>query len=187
MILCVFRGVQLCKLLCLFLLTFYPFLRTPIDDVMTHFTTFALNARTGDVRWHHLPGDFEAKQDANIFNHPVHWKLALRRSGLHRKEVRMLPRCIGMDVSPDAKKFTLHWTAPYRFLGSSCAACSFAIYRIRGVRVKTRWRGWRTPRSGRKQTKGDQRKRTLPVSSVATFNRICRNFWSMVSFFFLYS
>ena len=58
-----------------------------MDDVMTHFTSFALNARTGDIRWHHLPGDFEEKKDTNLFAHPVHWKLALKASGLHKKEV----------------------------------------------------------------------------------------------------
>ena len=28
------------------------------DTTLTHFSSFALNAKDGAVRWHHLPGDF---------------------------------------------------------------------------------------------------------------------------------
>lgn len=33
------------------------------DDPFTHFSTFALSGSNGTVRWHHLPGDYEMKDN----------------------------------------------------------------------------------------------------------------------------
>ena len=35
------------------------------EENLTHFSTFALSAANGTVRWHHLPGDF-GEQTHNI-------------------------------------------------------------------------------------------------------------------------
>ncbi|XP_076449681.1 uncharacterized protein LOC143286041 [Babylonia areolata] len=54
---------------------------------LTHFSTFALSATNGTVRWHHLPGDF-GEQTHNIQNHDTehHWKLGLRKNRKHSGE-----------------------------------------------------------------------------------------------------
>ena len=36
------------------------------EDSYTHFSTFALSGANGTVRWHHLPGDFQAKKNEVI-------------------------------------------------------------------------------------------------------------------------
>ncbi|XP_074644926.1 uncharacterized protein LOC141901523 [Tubulanus polymorphus] len=57
------------------------------DDSLTHFTTFALSATDGTVRWHHLPADFKQTQSfEKDFENSHHWKLALKRGHLHRGE-----------------------------------------------------------------------------------------------------
>ena len=42
-------------------------MKTVVEEVenLTHFSTFALSATNGTVRWHHLPGDF-GQQTHNI-------------------------------------------------------------------------------------------------------------------------
>lgn len=54
------------------------------EDTYTHFSTFALSARDGTTRWHHLPGEFgekETKIEEETQEH--HWKLSLKRHRLH--------------------------------------------------------------------------------------------------------
>ncbi|CAI9728019.1 Hypothetical predicted protein [Octopus vulgaris] len=55
------------------------------QDTLTHFSTFALNGLDGAIRWHHLPGDFSGKRSEAKTGH--HWKLALRKNGLHIGEL----------------------------------------------------------------------------------------------------
>ncbi|KAL8574521.1 hypothetical protein ACOMHN_005898 [Nucella lapillus] len=54
---------------------------------LTHFSTFALSATNGTVRWHHLPGDF-GEQTHSIKSHETehHWKLGLRKNRKHSGE-----------------------------------------------------------------------------------------------------
>lgn len=54
------------------------------EETYTHFSTFALSARDGTTRWHHLPGEFgekETKKEEESQEH--HWKLSLKRHRLH--------------------------------------------------------------------------------------------------------
>lgn len=54
------------------------------EDTYTHFSTFALSAKDGTTRWHHLPGEFgeqETKNEEETQEH--HWKLSLKRHRLH--------------------------------------------------------------------------------------------------------
>ncbi|GAB1601233.1 uncharacterized protein LOC115216796 [Argonauta hians] len=55
------------------------------QDSLTHFSTFALNGLDGSLRWHHLPGDFSGQRSEAKTGH--HWKLALRKNGLHIGEL----------------------------------------------------------------------------------------------------
>ncbi|XP_072169576.1 uncharacterized protein [Diadema setosum] len=54
-----------------------------------HFSTFALSGRHGNIRWHHLPGDFEevVNTEEELFK-GVHFKLNLRKGWGHRGEVK---------------------------------------------------------------------------------------------------
>jgi hypothetical protein len=41
------------------------------EDTFTHFSTFALSAKDGSTRWHHLPGEFgeqETKKEVDQSN-----------------------------------------------------------------------------------------------------------------------
>ncbi|XP_030831252.1 uncharacterized protein LOC100891930 isoform X2 [Strongylocentrotus purpuratus] len=53
-----------------------------------HFSTFALSGRHGDVRWHHLPGDFgeETNTEEKLFE-GFHFKLNLKRGWGHQGEL----------------------------------------------------------------------------------------------------
>ncbi|XP_045193457.2 uncharacterized protein LOC123549425 [Mercenaria mercenaria] len=54
------------------------------ENTFTHFSTFALSAKDGTTRWHHLPGEFgeqETKKEEETQEH--HWKLSLKRHRLH--------------------------------------------------------------------------------------------------------
>ncbi|PVD21232.1 hypothetical protein C0Q70_19403 [Pomacea canaliculata] len=56
-------------------------------ETLTHFSTFALSASSGTIRWHHLPGDF-GEQTHNTKDHASehHWKLGLRKGRKHTGE-----------------------------------------------------------------------------------------------------
>ncbi|XP_062582236.1 uncharacterized protein LOC134244004 isoform X2 [Saccostrea cucullata] len=54
------------------------------DNTLTHFSSFAVSALDGTVRWHHLPGDFgEIATNVKDIHGDHHWKLALKRHRLH--------------------------------------------------------------------------------------------------------
>ncbi|XP_061189984.1 uncharacterized protein LOC133197792 isoform X2 [Saccostrea echinata] len=54
------------------------------DNTLTHFSSFAVSALDGTVRWHHLPGDFgEIATNIKDIHGDHHWKLALKRHRLH--------------------------------------------------------------------------------------------------------
>ncbi|KAK3086371.1 hypothetical protein FSP39_017480 [Pinctada imbricata] len=60
---------------------------TTEDNTLTHFSSFALSAKDGSIRWHHLPGDFgEIAPDIKDIHGDHHWKLALKRHRLHTGE-----------------------------------------------------------------------------------------------------
>ncbi|KAJ8302911.1 hypothetical protein KUTeg_019307, partial [Tegillarca granosa] len=60
---------------------------TEEDNILTHFSSFALNAQDGTVRWHHLPGDFgEVVTNVKDIHGDHHWKLGLKRHRLHTGE-----------------------------------------------------------------------------------------------------
>lgn len=53
-----------------------------------HFTTYVLDGKTGELKWKHEPGDFEAQRvtDEEKQSH-LHFKLRLRKKRLHTGEV----------------------------------------------------------------------------------------------------
>lgn len=57
------------------------------QESLTHFSTFAVSAFNGTMRWHHLPGDF-GEQKHEIKDHVTehHWKLGLRKNRKHAGE-----------------------------------------------------------------------------------------------------
>ncbi|XP_063439714.1 uncharacterized protein LOC134721003 isoform X1 [Mytilus trossulus] len=57
---------------------------TKEDNSLTHFSSFAISAKDGSTRWHHLPGDFgEIDTSVKDIHGDHHWKLALKRHRLH--------------------------------------------------------------------------------------------------------
>ncbi|KAK3589323.1 hypothetical protein CHS0354_026981 [Potamilus streckersoni] len=56
---------------------------TAEESNMTHFSTFALNAMDGTVRWHHLPGEFEERLNEFEDYSDHHWKLSLKQHRFH--------------------------------------------------------------------------------------------------------